>query len=151
MTYYDNSNQLKAVNDVASNLVGRGDFYNYTGYDPEEFHYDANGNMTENSNMNSLSPIQYNHLNLPTNMSFGIASRYCSYNYKYDAVGNKLSSTVSAMYNYSAKTDYCGNFIYENGVLKRIIHDEGVVDVLSNNKYWYQFFIKDLKDYTTVI
>ena len=48
-------------------------------------------------------------------------------------------------------TNYINNFIYENNVLKRILHDEGVIKVLGNNSYEYQFFIKDHLGNTRVV
>ena len=73
-------------------------------------------------------------------------------NFTYDAAGIKLSKKAIVTGGSSiTQTDYIGNFIYENGVLKRILHDEGVINVLSNNVYEYQFFIKDHLGNTRVV
>ena len=57
----------------------------------------------------------------------------------YSADGIKLRTT-HVINGTTTTTDYCGNVIYENGTAKRLLTDEGYVD-LSNNTYYY--YLKD--------
>jgi len=80
-----------------------------------EYTYDKNGNLTKDLNKNILS-IQYNFLNLPANITYSSGK---SAAYIYDANGQKLRTSYKASASATAvPTDYCGNMIYENGVLK---------------------------------
>ncbi|RUT67889.1 DUF3380 domain-containing protein [Flavobacterium cupreum] len=85
-TYAASSNQLGNVADKSNNSSGFNDF-NKTGND---YTYDANGNMTTDKNKN-ITAITYNHLNLPTKISFGTTGHIA---YIYNASGQKTGKTV---------------------------------------------------------
>lgn len=55
--------------------------------------------------------------------------------YTYGADGTKLK-TVHKTGSTTTTTDYCGNVVYENGVQKLLLTDEGYV-TLSDGKYHY--------------
>ena len=59
--------------------------------------------------------------------------------YTYGADGTKLR-TVHKIGSTTTTTDYCGNVIYENGVQKLLLTEEGYV-TLSDGKYHY--YLKD--------
>ena len=99
-----------------------------------EYTYDQNGNMTKDLNKN-ISSISYNLLNLPTNITY---SNGKSATYIYDANGKKLRTSYKASASATAvPTDYCGNMIYENGVLKQILVDGGYMTVTGTPFYFY--------------
>ncbi|TCN60147.1 RHS repeat-associated core domain-containing protein [Flavobacterium circumlabens] len=85
-TYAANSNQLGKITDNSNNTSGFNDF-NKTG---DDYTYDANGNLIIDKNKN-ITAITYNHLNLPTKITFG-TSGYITYIYNAD--GQKTGKTV---------------------------------------------------------
>ena len=56
--------------------------------------------------------------------------------YTYDANGRKLR-TVHNVGGTTITTDYAGNVIYENGVQKKLLTEEGYVDLTSGTYYYY--------------
>ena len=100
-----------------------------------EYTYDANGNLTKDLNK-GISGITYNFLNLPNAVTFSDGS---TITYTYGADGTKLR-TVHKIGSTTTTTDYCGNVIYENGVQKLLLTEEGYV-TLSDSKYHY--YLKD--------
>ena len=84
--------------------------------------------------------ITYNYLNLLEEIKKGASEKV---KYLYDATGRKLAQEV---YNSSGilvkTTDYIGEMVYENNVLKMLQHAEG--RVLPDGANWeYQYFLKD--------
>ena len=78
-----------------------------------------------------ITNINYNHLNLPTQVTIGGQN----INYVYDATGAKLRKTVQGI-----TTDYAGNYIYENSILQFFNHPEGYVKKDGSNfNYVYQY------------
>ena len=103
-----------------------------------QYTYDKNGNLTKDLNKN-ISSIQYNFLNLPANITYSSGK---SAAYIYDANGQKLRTSYKASASATAvPTDYCGNMIYENGVLKQVLVDGGYMTVTGTPFYFY--FLKD--------
>ena len=100
-----------------------------------EYTYDRNGNLTQDLNKR-ISSIQYNSLNLPTNITYSTGSTIA---YTYDAAGKKLHVAYGSP---SSTTDYCGNMIYENGALKQILIDDGYV-TFSGTTPVYHYYLKD--------
>jgi RHS repeat-associated protein len=82
--------------------------------------------------------ITYNHLNLPQTVTKGNEA----INYIYDATGRKLAQTVSKNTIVNKRTDYAGEFFYENDVLKFINHEEGRV-IMETGTPEYQYHLKD--------
>ncbi len=99
-----------------------------------EYVYDQNGNLTKDLNKN-ISNIQYNSLNLPQVVTFSDGSTI-TYTYTYD--GKKLR-TVHVIGGVTTTTDYCGNVIYENGTAKRLLTDEGYVDLTTSTPTYYYY------------
>jgi len=100
-----------------------------------EYNYDSNGNLTKDLNK-GITNISYNCLNLPSVVTFSDGS---TVTYTYAADGTKLK-TVHKTGSTTTTTDYCGNVVYENGVQKLLLTDEGYV-TLSDSKYHY--YLKD--------
>ena len=69
---------------------------------------------------------------MPSKVTFGDGSTIA---YTYTADGTKLR-TVHKIGSTTTTTDYCGDVIYENGVQKLLLTEEGYV-TLNDNKYHY--------------
>ena len=128
-------NQVKSVEDYETDPTYNGAFNFVDGANgTTEYTYDQNGNMTKDLNKN-ISSISYNLLNLPSNISYSSGK---SAAYIYDAAGQKLRTSYKASASATAvPTDYCGNMIYENGVLKQILVDGGYMTVTGTPFYFY--------------
>ena len=131
-----NGNQLNRVDDAVAASTYNGDFEFKNGANAaDEYSYDANGNLTKDLNK-GISGITYNFLNLPNVVTFSDGS---TITYTYGADGTKLR-TVHKIGSTTTTTDYCGNVIYENGVQKLLLTEEGYI-TLSDSKYHY--YLKD--------
>ena len=100
-----------------------------------EYDYDYNGNLTKDLNR-GIDTITYNFLNLPDKIEFSDGS---TIEYVYAADGTKLR-VVHTIGDTTTTTDYCGDVIYENGVRKYLLTEEGYV-TSADNKYHY--YLKD--------
>ncbi|KAA6302468.1 MAG: tRNA nuclease WapA [Candidatus Ordinivivax streblomastigis] len=154
---YGNTNQLKNVTDAIVNLSWSNlqDFKDYTkGTVGAEYVYNKNGSMTMDINK-GISKIAYNSLNLPQRIDIKSPIAEARNEYVYSASGQKLKvvqkwnpsysttpvigSTVNAAALLLSKTtDYVGNKIYENGVLSKILTENGYY---ADGKYY--FYIRD--------
>jgi RHS repeat-associated protein len=94
----------------------------------DDYTYDPNGNMWTDKNKGITSNITYNFLNLPELVTRGGNT----VRYIYDAIGRKLGQQVDFAGSMK-RTDYAGEFIYENDVLQFINHEEGRI-VVSGEK-----------------
>ena len=95
-----------------------------------------NGNMTADPNK-GITNIAYNHLNLPTTITFTGGNVI---NFLYDAGGNKLRKTVSGTTNYVQ--NYVGGIEYKDNVLEAIYHAEGRITTI-NGDLKYEYALKD--------
>ena len=111
-------NQLLKVDDNTNNPNGFKDGAN-TGND---YAYDANGNMTMDQNK-GITSIVYNHLNLPTIITFGTTENIA---YIYNASGVKVRKIVTQG-SLVQTTDYLNGFQYIDGKLAFFPHAEGYV------------------------
>ena len=98
--------------------------------------YDNHGNLTKDLNK-GISNISYNSLSLPQVVTFSNGN---TITYLYAADGRKLR-TVHVTNGIATTTDYCGNVIYENGIQKLLLTEEGYVDLVNSNTYYY--YLKD--------
>ena len=131
-----NGNQLNRVDDAVTASAYNGGFEFKNGANAaDEYSYDANGNLTKDLNK-GISGITYNFLNLPNVVTFSDGS---TITYTYGADGTKLR-TVHKIGSTTTTTDYCGNVVYENGVQKLLLTEEGYI-TLSDSKYHY--YLKD--------
>ena len=158
LTLNYNGNQLSSVTDASTSEPSYSGAFNFVkaSSGTPEYTYDANGNLTRDSHK-KIAKIQYNLLNLPSGLQFteGHTSEYL-----YDAAGVKrkvkqvtttenLLVPMGSMLPVPAdkvavttQTDYCGNVIYENGVLSRILVDDGYI-TMSGTKPIYHYYIQD--------
>lgn len=136
LTFTYNGNQLKAVEDKSSVSAYDGGFeFKDTAHQPIEYIYDSNGNLIQDLNK-KIAGIQYNCLNLPSRIEFENGN---SISYLYDANGTKIRTT-HVTDKITTTTDYCGNAIYENGVLGKLLTEQGYI-TLSDAVYHY--FLRD--------
>ena len=141
LSYTYTGNQITKIEDASTytpTYTGAFNFVNGASQSGE-YTYDQNGNLTKDLNKN-ISSIGYNLLNLPTNISYSSGK---SAAYVYDATGRKLRTSYKASASATAvPTDYCGNMIYENNVLKQILIDGGYI-TLSGTAPYYHYYLKD--------
>ena len=136
LTFTLGGNLLNRVDDAAAASAYGGGFEFKDGVkQANEYTYDSNGNLTKDLNK-GISNISYNCLNLPSAVTFSDGSTIV---YTYAGDGAKLK-TVHKIGGTTTTTDYCGNVVYENGVQKLLLTDEGYV-TLSDGKYHY--YLKD--------
>ena len=136
LTFTLAGNLLSRVDDAAAASAYNGGFEFKDGVkQANEYTYDSNGNLTKDLNK-GISTITYNVLNLPNMVTFSDGSTIA---YTYGADGTKLK-TVHKTGSTTTTTDYCGNVVYENGVQKLLLTEEGYV-TLSDGKYHY--YLKD--------
>lgn len=91
--------------------------------------------MTKDLNKN-ITDIQYNCLNSPSKVTFQDGDNISNV---YNVDGTKLRA-IRVIGEDTLTTDYCGNAIYENGVLMRLMTDEGYITMADTT---YHCFIKD--------
>ena len=136
LTFTLAGNQLSRVDDAAAASAYGGGFEFKDGVkQANEYTYDSNGNLTKDLNK-GISNISYNCLNLPSAVTFSDGSTIV---YTYAGDGAKLK-TVHKIGGTTTTTDYCGNVVYENGVQKLLLTEEGYV-TLRDGKYHY--YLKD--------
>src|SRR5690554_3509300 len=133
LTYAYNANQLQTVTDATNNPEGFSDG-NSVGVD---YVYDSFGNMTTDKNK-GITGIKYNHLNLPTEITFANGK----INYTYTATGTKIKKVVTPTGSTAQTTDYLHGFEYENYDLKTFPHPEGYVKKDGAN-YIYHYIYRD--------
>ncbi|MCT4631269.1 MAG: DUF6443 domain-containing protein [Firmicutes bacterium] len=118
--YESLSNRLLDVTDTATN-DGFKDGNIIDESDENDYLYDINGNMIKDLNKGIIA-IDYNHLNLPTTVTFNTGNPLSNdkIRYVYDATGVKLKKTVVDMSennginaNSNTITEYAGNYIYK--------------------------------------
>ncbi len=89
----------------------------------DDFSYDANGNMIVDNNK-GITSITYNHLNLPTKITFTSSK---TIDYLYNAMGQKVTKIVKNGTT-TTTTDYLNDFQYTNAILDFFPHAEGFVN-----------------------
>jgi RHS repeat-associated protein len=109
----------------------------------DDYVYDANGNMIVDNNKH-ITSITYNHLNLPTQITFGTTGNIV---YIYTASGQKVKKVVTSTTPSSVvTTDYLGGYQYSNTSLQFFPTVEGYVKntpVSGTNTYSYVFNYTD--------
>ena len=139
LTYTMNGNRLSRADDaVAASAYGGGFEFKDGVKQANEYVYDANGNLTKDLNK-GISNITYNVLNLPTGVTFA-SGGFIQYGYTVDGIKRRMMYKEANGPGNPVPTVYCGNVVYENGVAKLLLTDEGYV-TLSDKKYHY--YLKD--------
>lgn len=140
LAYTYSGNRLTKVVDSTNHPKGFKDSSDNTG---DDYTYYDNGNMKTDKNKGIITPIKYNHLNLPTEIVFNNNSA-TKIVYIYDAEGKKLKKTVTN--GATVITDYLSGYQYQNGVLEFFPTSEGYVKSTvsgSVTTYNYVFNYKD--------
>ncbi len=138
------SNKLLSVTDKTTDAIIKLKGFTDSNTTGNDYTYDVNGNMTVDLNKGLSSPIIYNYLNLPEVVTRGGNT----VRYIYDAAGRKLSQVVRAGFGIK-QTDYAGEFIYEDDMLRFINHEEGRI-VMSSEKLLYKHDGETLKGMTAL-
>lgn len=112
-----------------------------------EYTYNTNGAMTMDLNK-GIQNIKYNILNLPQELEIEHPTAKAKNYYTYTATGTKLKvvyqsdvlqkeapSGAGSQENEQHTIDYVGNIIYEDGVLDKILFDNGYYQ--DGNYYFY--------------
>ena len=132
-------NLLNHVDDTATTSAYNNGFEFKDGVkQANEYVYDANGNLTKDLNK-GISNITYNVLNLPTGVTFA-SGGFIQYGYTADGIKRRMMYKEADGSGNPVPTVYCCNVVYENGVQKLLLTDEGYV-TLSDGKYHY--YLKD--------
>ena len=148
----DGNRVVKAVDEAPQ--VAYGDCFHFAGGngsdDADDYLYDANGNLAADRNK-GIASIEYDVANLPEKVTFE-GSRF-SLAYLYDAEGRKLRASYGMFASQRPDTaatvvpvfparptaeaqsmimppgtwrrDYCGNVIYKDGAIERVLTPEG--------------------------
>ncbi len=145
-------NQLQNIENTAPKILKSGfpHFFSYSTSAEDRYDYNQNGAMTIDPDKKVR--ISYNYLNLPKEVIIDNASAKAQNYYTYSATGQKLkvesrwdetlaktpitgtSPSNDGLTPYKT-TDYIGNFIYEDNLLKRILVDGGYIE--DGNYYFY--------------
>lgn len=128
-----NPNQLAKVDDATNNPNGFKDGTNISSVD--DYLYDAYGNMTVDRNK-GITEIKYNHLNLPTKITFGTTGNI---EYFYNAGGVKVRKIVTEGSSVTT-TDYLSGFQYINNNMEFFPHAEGYVkNTMGSYNYVFNY------------
>ena len=128
-------NLLNHVDDTATTSAYNNGFEFKDGVkQANEYVYDANGNLTKDLNK-GISNITYNVLNLPTGVTFA-SGGFIQYGYTADGIKRRMMYKEADGSGNPVPTVYCGNVVYENGVARLLLTEEGYV-TLSDKKYHY--------------
>ncbi|TCN49911.1 RHS repeat-associated core domain-containing protein [Flavobacterium circumlabens] len=139
---YTNSNTTNQLLKVVDSAPATTKIYGFadSAANTDDYSYDANGNMTKDNNKN-ITAITYNHLNLPTKITFATTGNIA---YIYNAAGQKVQKIVKEGANETI-TDYLAGYQYvktpaTSTMLKFFPTAEGYVEVSgSSYKYVYQY------------
>ncbi|MEO8234766.1 MAG: DUF6443 domain-containing protein [Flavobacterium sp.] len=132
--YDTNSNNLLKVADApTTNTSGFKDGSNTD----DDYKYDGNGNLILDQNK-GITAIIYNHINLPTKITFGATGNIV---YIYNALGSKVQKVVTQGATVTT-TDYLTGYQYKNNVLQFFPTSEGYV-AKNGALYSYVYQYKD--------
>jgi RHS repeat-associated protein len=144
---YMNGNRLKYVNDLQTSYSTPGTkgygFTENSNITVAEYLYDQNGNVK--GDMNKGIDVIYNHLNMPSSVTFAGGS----IQYTYDALGNKLKQVVTKGSTVIAERDYIGGVHYENGKLAFVVNKEGRA-IKDGSNWFYEYQLRDHQNNTMV-
>ncbi|RYE52893.1 MAG: RHS repeat-associated core domain-containing protein, partial [Sphingobacteriales bacterium] len=129
--YDDYSNRLLRVSDATNCPAG----FNDQNTEGDDYTYDLYGNLKSDANK-EIASIKYNHLNLPTLISFDNGSNIA---YLYDSSGVKLKKIVTDGTTIT-RTQYLEGFQYKDNVLSFFPTSEGYVKVTDDSfNYIYNY------------
>lgn len=140
----DNSNILIGVNDLSENTAGfNKEEVTIISESNPDYEYDDHGNLIAD-HIKGMTSISYNHLNLPTKVTFDGTNKFISY--LYTATGQKVQKMVKHQDTVSI-TRYLHGFQYYDTVLQFFHTPEGYVkntpDENEHPSYDYVYQYKD--------
>ncbi len=136
LSYTYAGNRVRTVSDAADAELGFADGAS----NGNEYGYDANGNLTRDDNK-GITNIAYDPvLDVPLRVDFADGARI---DYLYDAAGNRLAQTITAVDGTSRTTDYVGAVEYRNDQLALIHQPEGRVIKKSSGEFVYHYDLRD--------
>ena len=141
LKYTYKGNRLLQVMDTTNHPKGFKDSSDNNG---DDYTYYDNGDLKTDKNKGIITPIKYNHLNLPVEIVFN-NNTSTKINYLYNGEGKKLAKTVTNGSSVTV-TDYLAGNQYTNGVLDFFPTSEGYVKSTvagSTTSYNYVFNYKD--------
>lgn len=141
--YLPNSNRVAKVTDHTNSPAGFRDDSDGTNDTQDDYAYDLNGNMVSDQNKR-IDVIAYNHLNLPTKITFVGGA---TIEYLYNANGKKLRKTVTESAMPVKTQEYLDGFDYANGTLEAIHTAEGYVKAASDGTRPAFNYIYNYKDH----
>jgi len=134
----DTSNRLAKVYDAITTNYNTGDFQN-SPTNVTDYSYDQDGNTAKDLNK-GISSVSYTWFNKPQTVTFSNGN---TIKYIYDAVGSKLQELATTG-GVTKRTDYVGNFVYQNDTLQYLSTKEGrTVYSPTEGSYKEEFFVKD--------
>ena len=136
LSYTYTGNRVQAVSDAADAELGFADGAS----NGNEYGYDANGNLTRDDNK-GITNIAYDPvLDVPLRVDFADGARI---DYLYDAAGNRLAQTITAVDGTRRTTDYVGAVEYRNDQLALIHQPEGRVIKKADGSFVYHYDLRD--------
>ena len=136
LSYTYAGNRVRAVSDAADAELGFADGAS----NGSEYGYDANGNLTRDDNK-GITNIAYDAvLDVPLRVDFADGARI---DYLYDAAGNRLAQTITAVDGTRRTTDYVGAVEYRDDQLALIHHPEGRVVPKTDGSFVYHYDLRD--------
>ena len=111
-----------------------------------DYKYDLNGNLINDKNKN-IKAIKYNHLNLPTEITFVNGNKIF---YLYNALGQKVRKSIDEIINNQALfnvTEYLSGYQYKNNVLQFFPHAEGYVNATQNGTSYTFNYVFNFTDH----
>jgi RHS repeat-associated protein len=144
LDYAYSGNQVTAITDYSAvNSSIANDFNDNGSTGISEYSYDANGNLTSNTNK-QITGISYNHMNLPTLIQFSNGNKI---EYFYDATGTRLRKKMTKVTSPAGVTNkkYTGPFEYTDTGLEAIYTSEGrcVPSGVSSPAFNYEYNYMD--------
>lgn len=171
LSFTYNGNQVKSIDDSTEDYITYTplDFID-NAKEEEEYFYDNNGNLIKDLNK-GIDEIQYNCLNLPNYITlrernatrylysadgvkrrkeygvwelFSIEPAFSSINMRSSLQKAGTGTNSIEFYSFVSNEciDYCGNIIYKNGVLDKVLTEEGYINFV-NGAPVYHYYLKD--------
>jgi hypothetical protein len=143
LSYRYEGNKLLQVDDAVNTGGAYEDFDDFGTNTPQtvEYFYDNNGNMVKD--LNKEITVKYNHLDLPTEISFGPVEDDNKILYLYDAFGTKLKKQKLVLGTVETETVYVNDYVYDNSGLQKVLTPEGFMENIGSNSFEYHYFIND--------
>ena len=139
LTYNYSGNRLLSVNDSAT-LNGINDFRDNDIHNTTEYTYDNNGNCLTDANKGTTT--SYNHLHLPTKITFANGNKI---EYTYAADGTRLRKKATNYHRMSYNTYYSGSLVYSDYGLDFISTSKGRIVPIARGtqQFRYEYNYRD--------